>query len=143
MSTLHKKTREKKSKKNLGEIVINEDESSYCENQLCQWWSRMSLEETGREKERSTRFHVRMPTHARTSTHARARTHEHACTSTHMHACYLLSNTLSAIPDHASLDLARTIIRASANCRSCRRRLRGRGRRRGRFPLSPVGTSPC
>merc|ERR1739838_839089 len=95
MSTLHKKTREKKSKKNLGEIVINEDESSCCENQLCQWWSRMSLEETGREKERSTRFHVRMrtharmhehartSTHARKSTHTRARTHEHACTSTH------------------------------------------------------------
>merc|ERR1739838_1283816 len=61
MSTLHKKTREKKSKKNLGEIVINEDESSYCENQLCQWWSRMSLEETGREKERSTRFHAFPP----------------------------------------------------------------------------------
>merc|ERR1739838_43712 len=106
MSTLHKKTREKKSKKNLGEIVINEDESSYGENQLCQWWSRMSLEETGREKERSTRFHVRMPTHvrtsthprARTSTHARARTPEHACTSTHMHACYLLSNTLFRHP---------------------------------------------
>merc|ERR1739838_1229788 len=148
MSTLHKKTREKKSKKNLGEIVINEDESSYCENQLCQWWSRMSLEETGREKERSTRFHVRMPTHVRTSTHPRARTHERARTSMHArartctHAIYYLTR-FSAIPDHASLDLARTIIRASANCRSCRRRLRGRGRRRGRFPLSPVGTSPC
>merc|ERR1739838_1179144 len=114
MSTLHKKTREKKSKKNLGEIVINEDESSYCENQLCQWWSRMSLEETGREKERSTRFHVHMRTHARThehartSTHARVRTHEHACTSMHArartcaHAIYYLTR-FSAIPDHASL----------------------------------------
>jgi len=64
--------------------------------------------------------------HARTYACARARTH--ARMYARAHARYLLSITLVphyAIARHAHFDSTRAIIRASANCRSCRRRLRG------------------
>jgi len=169
MSTLHKKTGEKKSKSILVKLLLMKMKVvvvkiNFVSGGLECLWRKPAERKNARPDFTCTcaRMHARARTHehahahdhartyarARTHEHARARTHERARTSMHArartctHAIYYLTR-FSAIPDHASLDLARTIIRASANCRSCRRRLRGRGRRRGRFPLSPVGTSPC
>ena len=151
MSTLHKKTREKKSKKILVKLLLMKMKVfivkiNFVSGGLECLWRKPAERKNARPD--FTCACARTYARARTHEHARARTHERARTSMHArartctHAIYYLTR-FSAIPDHASLDLARTIIRASANCRSCRRRLRGRGRRRGRFPLSPVGTSPC
>jgi len=78
------------------------------------------------------RARARMRTHARARRDARARTRTHAGThaptQVRAHAGYLISITLVpiyAIARDAHLDSTRAIIRASANCRSCRRRLRG------------------